>query len=100
MGADRLRRGTQAGRRGSATEQAGVDWSNIDPYEEGRAGDLPYDDRVLFGDFASQLLNGAGEGLCTHETSVPPLAHSPQYTHSQQSLITCLYSVDNINCIL
>lgn len=46
--------------RGSTEQrsQAPADWSHLEPYEEGRAGDLPTDDRALFGDFASRLLEG------------------------------------------
>ena len=47
-------------RRSGATEQSSelLDWSQLEPFEEGRAGELPNDDTALFGDFASQLLEG------------------------------------------
>ncbi len=44
--------------RNTAQRPGAQDWSQLEPYEEGRAGDLPTDDRALFGDFASQLLEG------------------------------------------
>lgn len=53
-------RGREPSRRRRTTgERSGqLDWSQLEPFEEGRAGDLPNDDRALFGDFASQLLEG------------------------------------------
>ncbi|BDA51586.1 hypothetical protein COCOBI_19-1420 [Coccomyxa sp. Obi] len=54
---ERPLRGREPSRRRGSTEQ--LDWSHLEPFEEGRAGDLPNDDRALFGDFASQSLDDA-----------------------------------------
>lgn len=57
---ERAARGREPSRRRGTTEQRTeqLDWSQFEPFEEGRAGDLPNDDKALFGDFASQLLEG------------------------------------------
>ncbi|CAL8465671.1 g5207 [Coccomyxa elongata] len=58
---EKFGRGKEPSRRRRTTEERSgqLDWSQLEPLEEGRAGDLPNDDRALFGDFASQLLEVA-----------------------------------------
>ncbi len=57
---ERPAHGREPPRRRGVTEQPSeqLDWSQLEPFEEGRAGELPNDDSALFGDFASQLLDG------------------------------------------
>ena len=58
--------GREPSRKRGATEQPSeqLDWSQLEPFEEGRAGELPNDDTALFGDFASQLLDGRRRDVC------------------------------------
>ena len=61
--ADRQRGGRLRGRvRGSdeGPEQrfSSMDWSQMDPYEEGQMRDIRNEERDIFGEMASELLEG------------------------------------------